>query len=305
MNLPKIRRWQVAIVFLIFWVLAWTAFFTSRPQATARDEAMQVAAQSAGFLLAQEMFERSSEIDLLSHSPEMTDESLGSPVLRRMLAMRQGTHDEYLWLGIAGPDGIVRQGTNGVLVGENVAARPWFKAAAMHSYIGDAHEATLLAGRLPALAAHDPARFVDFASPIFSANGHLRGILAAHASWNWIGQSVDARILGALGRDGAEMLVINDRNECIYPLSQLKRKIPPHLGDLKDPAPVIWPDGKTWLTAVGAVKLPSQAQDFNWHVVIRQQAGATPADGDDVWTGRLPAFAIMTVALLIATLFLT
>ena len=307
MGLLKRTRWPLFLIVLIFWVAGWGIAFldaTAKIYATSRHEAMQVAAQSAAALFAQEMAERSTEIDLLRRVSTFTHESLSSSEVRQLLELRQSTHEEYLWIGVANPQGVVVQGTNGVLVGESVAARPWFKVAQSRTYIGDVHEAALLAGRIPESTIHEPLRFVDFASPIVTPGGQLKGVLAGHASWNWVGRSVNAKVLRALGRDGVEMLVINQKGECLYPVSALSLQMPVDLTSMKEAAPVLWPDGKVWVTAVGSVKLPSEANGFTWHVVIRQLASASKTDGEETMRRRFIAVLIVTAVIVAGALYL-
>lgn len=72
------------------------------------------------------------------------------------------------------------------LVGQSVANLPWFQAAALAPFIGNLHEALLLA---ELLAAHpdnnEPLRVIDFAAPITDDSGHVVGVLGAQLDWQW------------------------------------------------------------------------------------------------------------------------
>ena len=76
-------------------------------------------------------------------------------------------------LGVADPEGTVLQATSGMLAGRSVAQRDWFIAARERVYVGDVHEAKLLATMLPAQPSGEPTRFIDFAAGIAVLNtGH-------------------------------------------------------------------------------------------------------------------------------------
>ena len=54
------------------------------------------------------------------------------------------SHEQYDWVGVAAPDGRVLAAKGGVLEGQDVSARPWFRAGLQGAFAGDVHEALLL-----------------------------------------------------------------------------------------------------------------------------------------------------------------
>src|SRR5690606_23763608 len=85
----------------------------------------------------------------------------------------------------AEPGGTVRAATGGMLEGLSVAQRPWFQLAQQGTYVGDLHEAQLLAKLLKSMSPDRPIRFIDFAVPIRDESGNLRAVLGSHAYWGW------------------------------------------------------------------------------------------------------------------------
>src|SRR5215470_6981236 len=86
--------------------------------------------------------------------------------LRRALEQLQSTFSDLAWIGFANVDGKVVAATGGLLEGNSVAARPWFKEGLQRLAIGDVHEAVLLASLLGPPENGEPYRFVDLAFPV-------------------------------------------------------------------------------------------------------------------------------------------
>ena len=122
--------------------------------------------------------------------------------------LREAT-PELAWIGLTDAEGRVLAASGGLLEGQDVSARPWFIEGRRGEFLGDVHEAVLLASLLGA-PGEDPPRFVDVALPLHGADGRLRGVLGLHLSWSWAARLRDAldredggagvvRILGARG----------------------------------------------------------------------------------------------------------
>lgn len=86
----------------------------------------------------------------------------------------------YAWIGMADVNGVVRNASDGLLQGQNVGSRPWFAAGLKDRFIGDPHEAVLLAAHLASRTEGEPLRFLDVAAPMRDEAGELQGVPAAH-----------------------------------------------------------------------------------------------------------------------------
>lgn len=109
------------------------------------------------------------------------------------------------WMGIAAPDGRVLAATNNLLEGQDVSARPWFRAGLQGAFAGDVHEAQLLARHLPRAADGEPLRLIDFSGPLRRPDGSVAAVLGSHVDWAWVRDLVRA----APGPTGAEALLIS------------------------------------------------------------------------------------------------
>jgi len=84
--------------------------------------------------------ERVREVEPLAATPPAGDPSgPDSPTWQRTLDNMQRTRPQYSWIGVAAPDGKVLVSTGGLLAGQEVAARPWFKAGQQGPFTGDVH----------------------------------------------------------------------------------------------------------------------------------------------------------------------
>jgi len=182
---------------------------------------------------------------------------------RRALDQLHASFPQYAWLGLAGRDGKVVAATDGLLQDASVAARPWFAAAQHGMYVGDVHRALLLEKLLPAQA--EPWRFVDVATPVYAADGSLRGVLGAHLSWTWAAGIKRDLVDAALAKHQAEALIVATDGTVLLGSAALQgRKLPPaRAGELSV-------DSHTQ----GAGRYPG----LGWNVVLRQPESVAMAD---------------------------
>jgi GGDEF domain-containing protein len=132
----------------------------------------------------------------------------GSKVqIRTALERIQTAFPDFTWIGFADPSGFVLGAVGGLLEGTSVASRPWFEAGIKAPYVGDVHEAKLLAGLLAPRQSGEPHRFVDFAAPVYRADGATQGVLAAHLDWAWAAEL--RRTLLSAGRPDTDIWVLS------------------------------------------------------------------------------------------------
>lgn len=141
----------------------------------------------------------------------------GRAALRRHLEAVQAQFPEFVWLGVADPQGRVIAAAGDILQGERVAGQAWFQQGRRHPYLGDAHEAAPLGdARLAQPTANNPShasagapmRFIDVAAPIGLTLGHSVGVLGASLSWAWI-ERLQATLLRTLdSQRQLEMLLV-------------------------------------------------------------------------------------------------
>lgn len=155
---------------------------------TAELVGIRLAEQAAAMAdrLDRDMATRYHEIGTLADLEPLRGVWQGDPaVLRGVLSRLQDSYPDYAWIGYATLDGKVVAATKGMLEGLSVAQRPWFIEAKTKPFVGDVHEALLLAKLLGPRGDTEPFRFVDVAHPVRDAAGTIIGVVGAHLSWDW------------------------------------------------------------------------------------------------------------------------
>ncbi|MGF6273144.1 PAS domain S-box-containing protein [Massilia sp. UYP11] len=256
------------------------------------------------------MYERYREVRLMARRGELVGPSATRAERRRILSDMQSTYGYYEWIGMAGLDGTVLAEARGLLEGNNVAERPWFINALKGTYVGDVHEAVLLAKLLP-VQKGEPRRFVDVAFPWMDANGKPAGVLGTHLSWEWARDversiiapvetrhQVQALIVSAegvvlLGPDGLQDTTVN-----LSSLDHARKKRTGYVAER-------WPDGRDYLVGYAATHPVGDYPGLGWHVLVRQELEdayrpVRELRARTLWSGAVLALLFSLAGLLLA-----
>ena len=156
----------------------------------AQQKSLKVAANELNGRLGKDLRARSREIVMIAGVLEKAHISDRADI-RSLLDKLKDEQSSYAWIGLTDVTGKVLAATGGQLEGVDTSARPWFSGARQGGlYLGDPHEAKLLASYMPANADNEPVRFVDVAIALNDADGKLQGVLAAHLHWTWVQKSI-------------------------------------------------------------------------------------------------------------------
>lgn len=240
------------------------------------------------------MFERYREVRLMAQRPELGANGVPAQAKRRLLEGVRETYPYYAWIGLASNDGKVQVATGAMLEGANVGQRPWFRNALEGIYLGDVHDAVLLAKLLPG-PPDEPKRFVDVAFPYLDETGKPAGVVGAHMSWTWareVERSVFAhqasdRQLDTLiaSSDGTVLLGPQGMRDTRLDLASLAaaRKGTGYLVET-------WADGKRYLVGYAQSQGYSDYPGLGWIVLVRQDLDLAYAPVADIqrkafWTG--------------------
>ena len=229
-----------------------------------------LASQTTG-RLDRAMYERYREVALAAERLANADPA----EIRDEIAAMQRSYPNYAWIGYVDPSGRVLAATQGMLLGSDVSARPWFRGSIEGRHVGDVHEAVLLA-RLLAPATGEPLRFVDIAFPVQRAGQAKPSILAAHLSWQWA-RSIEQSIFASLGPGrGVEALIVSSDGTVLLGPRDLQDK-PLAVGSLGTAASghsgftiERWPDGKEYVVGYSRDRGFEAYPGLGWRVLVRQ-----------------------------------
>ncbi|MBP2232249.1 two-component sensor histidine kinase [Azospirillum agricola] len=223
------------------------------------------------------MFERYRDLLVVTsleaiRSAEATRESR-----RAVLQKLQDTYPDYAWIGFIEPRGILQAATGRVNEGRDVNGRDWWRQALERPYVGDVHDAVVLAKLLYADRPEVP-RFVDLAAPVRDEGGAVLGVVAAHLSWDWATE-VERSVLGEIveGRRLEAMILAADDTVLLGP----KPLVGQRLADLPSPSAEaglrVWPDGTAYMTGLAVTKGYRDYPGLGWKVVLREPAALAMA----------------------------
>ena len=233
-----------------------------------RREKLQVIANSAAAIVGQSLAERRREVALLAESPLLKQEDLGSAPIKNSLELLRQSQTHYSWIGVADVQGTVTASTSGHLSGQSVKTRPWFQKGLDHVFVGDLHEAVLLAKLLSPAPLGQPLRFIDFAAPIRGANGELRGVIGAHAHWRWANDVMALAADTSTTKESSNMFIVNKAGDIIYPAEGLQPRAAP-AGSLDSHDFHTWEDGGDFLTVAAKVPEPTPESPLGWKIYVR------------------------------------
>ncbi|RAZ67032.1 diguanylate cyclase domain-containing protein [Planococcus maitriensis] len=241
-----------------------------------RGNALSSAAFQMKDRLDQYMWGRYSEIKTFGEIEEL---ALGTSTeeKRAKIEMLQDQVPAFSWIGITDSAGTVTASTDELLEGMDLSARPVYSEARKTDYVGDVHEALLLADLLPNPGGHE-LEFVDISVPVYHSDGSFGGVVAAHLSWDWA-EEVMQFVLRPLNRSENELEVFvlspGDHRVILGPEQFLGQPLPVDsytLSQGKRAGWVLeqWPDGNSYLTGFTGGRTNWDYPGLEWIVLVRQ-----------------------------------
>ena len=221
------------------------------------------------------MYERYREVQLMARRRDLVASGIDPAERRRILADMQSTYGYYEWIGLAALDGTVLVEARGLLEGKNVAKRPWFTNALRGTFVGDVHEAVLLAKLLP-VQEGEPRRFVDVAFPWNDENGRPAGVLGTHLSWEWARDVERSIIAPVQARNRVQALILSGEGVVLLGPDDLQdhRLDTASLREARQGgtgyAVERWADGRDYLVGYASTHAVGDYPGLGWHVLVRQ-----------------------------------
>ncbi|KUP07384.1 diguanylate cyclase [Bacillus coahuilensis m2-6] len=221
------------------------------------------------------MWSREGEIEVLSELEALKDLN-NIEEMSNLLEQLQESFPAFSWVGITDKDGKVIAATDNILKGADISMRPVYMEGIKGRFIGDVHDAVLLADLLPNPSG-EPMKFVDISRAIENDEGEPIGVLAAHLSWDWSKQ-VERDLLLPLENylRGAEVFIISKADDTVL-LGPSKmvgsklelRSIQQAQNGKNDWQLETWPDEKEYVTGYAYGQGYQNYEGLGWTVLVR------------------------------------
>lgn len=221
------------------------------------------------------MYSRSGEMDLLGNMASLNDR-FNPADIQIMLDQLQNSFPSFSWVGFMDPKGKVLAATDGILSGEDLSERPVYREGIRGKFIGDVHNAVLLAKLLPNPSG-EPLQFVDISFPLKDSHGQIRGVLAAHLSWTWA-KEIEASILVPLQSEekDIEFFIVSkkEQNVLLGPKEWLGKPLVlegiENRNSRSKWSTEKWTDGKEYVTGLAYSQGYKDYPGLGWTIIIRQ-----------------------------------
>ena len=215
--------------------------------------------------LDRNMFERYRELQLLAQRPDMG--AAATPEARRAtLEQHQRSYPHYAWLGATGGDGHVLAATGTLLEGADVSERPWYRNARAGTFVGDVHDAVMLAKLLPG-PGQEVQRFVDLSFPLTDGSG----VLGAHLSWQWARELERSVIAPASVHREVQAIIVDRQGKVLLGPPGLQAKSLPLPGKDAGYRVERWQDGVDYLVGYAPTRGHAAYPGLGWTVLVRQR----------------------------------
>ena len=250
--------------------------------------------------LNRSMDARIKEVRLLLGIKEFSDSS-GRFWIREQLEHLQRNYDVLSWIGVTDAVGTVIASTGGILEGSSIAQRPVFMEGQHALWVGDVHNAVMLAQLLPNPTG-EPIQFVDIAAPLHNQRGEFTGVLGVHLSWEWATQVKNSMFSPQLRDQQTDLLLLSSEGTVILgPDEMIGQPLAFIHSSSNSTTPEwsveTWPDGQRYVTGVARSQGFGDFPGLGWVAVSRQPVATAFAPVDKLYE------LILGTGLLVALLF--
>lgn len=303
-SLPRVtlRGSLYAFVLLTMLIVGTGAalFINSRSEALidqSLDRAVRVRTTSAAQNMARSLFADWQALGFLAKAASGRD----AEAIRDLMNGVRGDGSRISWIGFANIDGEVVEAAEGMLVGQDVSARPWFMAGLVGSYAGSVHEALLLA-KLLQDESGVPPEFIDLAQPVKNQDGDTIGVVAMHIDAAWM-----ERLLKESADDlSMDLLLFDASGKLILSSTEVQGSVGDHLRSAvqigtADASQEVWGDGTRYFSSLVPRITYENLPNFGWRLAGRIEADSLGSSLGNLRAAVLTALAGAVGLLLLAT----
>jgi diguanylate cyclase (GGDEF)-like protein len=252
------------------------------------------------------MWSRVGEVEVLSqigdiHSPH------DIKAAQSLLDQLKASIPVFSWIGLTDENGTVIAASDKILLGSDISERPVYLEGKNGTFIGDVHNAVLLANLLPNPTG-EPMQFVDISKALTDEKGNFTGVLATHLSWEWSRQ-VQNQIVEPLKDElsGAEVFVVSktDNSVLLGPDEMIGTVLElnsVHNARKGENSWLVekWPDGKSYLTGFAVGDGHRDYSGLGWTVIVRipEENAFAPAENLKFYIIKLGTITAVTFAII-------
>lgn len=248
--------------------------------------------------LDRDMSSRAKELTVLSalealRNPQNVAEA------RSLLNHLYAQFPNYSWIGLTDANGTVVASTGRLLEGVSIAHRPVFMEGQDKTFVGDVHEAVMLASLL-ANPSGEAMKFVDISMPVRDKAGRFIGVLGTHLSWQWaaeIGRTMFEPLKKSL--PGVEFLVISkDGIVLLGPKHLIGKPSEVSIDQNSNISWTVseWQDGNTYVAGAARSTGIDGYPGLGWTVVTRQPVKEAFADANGLRAEILLWGSLLSIA---------
>lgn len=256
----------------------------------------ELAAHMSG-ALDRGIYERLRDIRVAASLDTMRNPETPIEAKRQVLERLRSTYPAYAAIALMSPEGKVVTATVPEMTGADVTKREFYQEGRKGPFVGDVHDALLLA-KLLSTGPLDVPRFVDIVSPVTGPDGSLVGVIGAHLFWSWAAEIEQTlREVAEVRHPGVEVMILaKDGTVLLGPPEFQNKPLPIVRPPTARFQAVRWPDGEEYLTAFRRTEGYRDYKGLGWTVVARQEASAAYAPVRQLQYSILFAGAVVALA---------
>lgn len=207
--------------------------------------------------------------------------------LRSALDRFKILHPEFAFIAIIHPvSGDVIASADGIFEDGHLRGRPVFEEGKKGLFLGDVHDAVLLAKLLPPLTNGEPLRFLDVSLPVTDNDGKVISVLAAHVSWDWAHKLRDSVLKPLQNQSGIEILIADTSDKVVLSPgdaslngTNVTKLLPVRL---ETAGIARWSDENEYITSFSPTAPSGYFPGFGWKVIARQSTSDALAAYDQM-----------------------
>lgn len=220
------------------------------------------------------MWARAGEVALLATLAEL-HQPVDPAAVQISIDRLKHSIPHFSWIGFTDARGIVLAASDGILRGVDISRRPVFAEGVKGRFVGDVHEAVMLAKLLPNPTG-ETMKFVDISLPVMGRDGTVVGVMASHLSWEWAREVEQSVLTASDASQGVEVFLVSASGTVLLgPSGHIGQPLAlDAVGKARRDgggwSVETWSDGRAYLTGYAPARGYRDYGGLGWTIVARQ-----------------------------------